>query len=247
MFTDYLFNRKAIVQYGQEQSETLRLLSGVPQSSILGPLLFLIVINDLTDIIENSKVMKYADDTVLCIFGKDSNNINETLNSDLSRLDKWFAENELIMNLSKGKTEALLFSTSKKVAKESADFEVNVNDREIRRTTSCKYLGVQIGSTLSMSTYFDKCYKNASFRLNLQAKLREQLDVKEAKAIYECTILPTFTYCGILLLHNARTQSGKLDSFHNRAEAIINREREAKISLQSVTNANKQRACQSMP
>ena len=66
------------------------------------------------------------------------------------------------MNLSKGKTEALLFGTSKKVAKESAGFEVNVNGREIRRTTSYKYLGVQIDSTLNMSTYFDKCYKNVS-------------------------------------------------------------------------------------
>ena len=80
-------------------------------------------------------------------------------------------------------------------------------------------------------------------RLNLLARLREQLDVKAAKAIYECMILPTFTYCGILMLHNTRTQSDKLDSFHDRAEAIINRKREAKISLQSVTNANKQRGC----
>ena len=95
-------------------------------------------------------------------YRKDSNDINEKINSDLSRLDKWFAENELIMNLSKGKTEALLFGTSKKVAKESADFEVNMNDREIRRTMSYKYLGVQIDSTLNMSTYFDKCYKNVS-------------------------------------------------------------------------------------
>ena len=94
-----------------------------------------------------------------------------------------------------------------------------------------------------MSTYFDTRYKNASFRLNLLAKLSEQLDVKAAKAIYECMILPTFTYCGILLLHNTITQSDKHDSFNNRAEAIINRKRETKISLQSVTNANKLRAC----
>ena len=129
------------------------------------------------------------------------------------------------MNLSKGKTEALLFGTSKKVAKESARFEVNVNEREIRRTTSYKYLGVQIDSTFNMSTYIDKCYKNVSSQLNLLAKLREQLDVKAAKAIYECMILPTFTYYGIFLLHNTRAQSDKLDSFHSRVEAIINRKR----------------------
>ena len=58
--------------------------------------------------------MIYADDTVLCVSGKSANDINEKLNSDLSKLDKWFAENEQIMNLSKGKTKALLFGTSKK-------------------------------------------------------------------------------------------------------------------------------------
>ena len=93
-----------------------------------------------------------------------------------------------------------------------------------------------------MNTYFDKCYKNASSRLNLLAELHEQLKLKAVKAICDCLILPRFTYCGILLLHNAKMQSDKLESFHNRAEAILNRKREAKISLQSVKNANKQRA-----
>ena len=131
------------------------------------------------------------------------------------------------------------FLTTHKIS-DQVYFRVSVSDREIKRTTSYKYLGVQIDSTLNMNTYFDKCYKNASSsRLNLLAKQREQLHVKAAKAIYESMI----TYCGFLLLYNTRTQSDKLDSFHNRGEAIINRKQEAKISLQSVINANKKRAC----
>ena len=67
--------------------------------------------------------------------------------------------------------------------------------------------------------------------------------MKAAKAVYQSMILPTFTYCSILLLCNTRTQSEKLDSFHNRAEAIVNRNSVNRITLQSVTNANKKRAC----
>ena len=67
--------------------------------------------------------------------------------------------------------------------------------------------------------------------------------MKAAKAIYQSMILLTFTYCGILLLCNTRTQSEKLDSSHNRAEAIVNRNSVNRITLRSVTNANKKRAC----
>ena len=89
-FTDYLFNRNAIVQFEQEYSERFSPSTGVPQGSILGPLLFLIIFNDLSDVIENSKVIKYADDTVLYVSGKTATDITEELNRDLSRLDKWF-------------------------------------------------------------------------------------------------------------------------------------------------------------
>ena len=88
--------------------------------------------------------MKYADETVQYVSGKDANDCNEKLNSDFSRLAKWFTENELTMNRSKGETEALFFGASKKVAKESAYFRVCINNREITRTTSYKYLEVQI-------------------------------------------------------------------------------------------------------
>ena len=159
---------------------------------------------------------------MLFVSGKTATDITEELNRDLSRLDKWFHENELIMNLNKGKTEALLFGTAKKVANGSSDFRPRVNDKEITKTARYKYLRISIDSTLNMNTFFEKCYKKASSRLSLLAKLRGDLDMKAAKAIYQSMILPTFTYCGILLPCNTRTQSEKLDSFHNRAEAIVN-------------------------
>ena len=147
------------------------------------------------------------------------------------------------MNLNRRKNEDLLFGTTKKVANGSSDFKVSVNDREITKTSRYKYLGVQIDSTLNMNTFFVKWYKKASSRRSLLGKLRRELDVKAAKAIYQSMILPTFTYCGILLLCNTRTQLDKLDSLRHRAGVIVNRNSVNKITLNSVSNANKKGAC----
>ena len=69
-FTDYLFQHHITVAYRDSLSDKQKLFSGVPQGSILGPLLFLIYFNDVVDIIKNSHIIKYADDTVLCYSGK---------------------------------------------------------------------------------------------------------------------------------------------------------------------------------
>ena len=131
----------------------------MPQGSILGPLLFLIIFNDLSDVIENSKVIKYADNTVLYASGKTARDITEQLNSDLSKLEAWFHENELIINLNKGKTETLLFGTTKKVANGSSDFNVRINNEVITKTMSYSYLGVSIDSTLNMSSFLKSATK----------------------------------------------------------------------------------------
>ena len=160
------------------------------------------------------------------------------LTEDLSSISDWLKENELIINLKKGKTEALLFGTSKKVANHLEDFEIYVNDTKITFTKQYKYLGVPVDSSLNMNSFFDTCYKKASSRLNLLAKLRHMLDIDAARYIYHCMILPTFTYCGLHLLHLTISREYKLASFHRRAERIVNAK-----DIRSVTNANKKRAC----
>jgi len=138
------------VQYGQGMSESFTIMSGVPQGSILGPLLFLLIFNDLTDVVKNSQTVKYADDTVLYVHGKTGKETAKLLTEDLSLIADWFKDNKLIINLKKGKTEALLFGIAKKVTNHLEDFEVFVNDTKITVTDQYIYLGVAVDSTLNL-------------------------------------------------------------------------------------------------
>ena len=91
-------------------------MTGVPQGSILGPLLFLIFFNDFPDHLIESKVIKYADDTILYVSHSSIYTIESTLNKELLCLYCYFRENELVLNLKKGKTETMLFGTSKRLS-----------------------------------------------------------------------------------------------------------------------------------
>ena len=73
--------------------------SGVPQGSILGPLLFIVFYNDFVDQLANSRVLKYADDTVIYVPGKDIETIERALSQDLELIAEYFNQNELVINL----------------------------------------------------------------------------------------------------------------------------------------------------
>ena len=97
-------------------------------------------------------------------------------------------------------------------------------------------------TTLNLNSHYDKCFKRATGRLRLLAKLRSCID--NAKAIYRGMILPTLTYCGILQPKLTNTQISRLSSFHSRSLKIGNCDKTAaKKGLMSVINANKMRAC----
>ena len=113
----------------------------------------------------------------------------------------------------------------------------------ISNTTHYQYLGIEVDSSVSLSSHFDKCYKRASGRLKLLAKLRDYLDVTSAKRIYRLMILPTFTYCGILQLKLTTTQSNRLPSFYDRSLEVIQGNASAQSEIISVINTNTIRAC----
>ena len=219
-FTNYLFNRHCIVQFDSCISNSNPLTSGVPQGSILGPLLFIVFFNDIVDVIKHAKLLKYADDTVVYVASKDVSTINNLLTEDLRLLADWFDQNELLINLKKGKTECLLFGTRQKLAKRKDSFNVKYKDNDVVETESYKYLGVDLTSNLTLSSYFDRCYKKATSRLRLLQKLRNLLTITSAKAIYRSMIVPCLVYCAILNLNLTTTQIYKLNSIQRRASEI---------------------------
>ena len=102
---NYLFNRKQVVNINGVSSTEKPLLHGVPQGSILGPLLFLIYFNDFPECLEKCNCVMYTDDTVIYVAEKNIKTIEKFLEDDLEKIARYFDESQLIINLGKGKTD----------------------------------------------------------------------------------------------------------------------------------------------
>ena len=203
--------------YSNEQP----LYTGVPQGTILGPLLFIVFFNMFEECLKNAKSLQYADDNVIYTAHKDINQLSKLLNEDLNSISNFFYENELLANLKKGKTETMLFGTSKRLSKINQGLELFYREERINNTESYKYLGNTVDPTLTLNSDFDAKYKNASKRLKLMARVRPFLTKSAALKIYNMLVIPILTYCSQLHASNTKTQSAKLQSIYNRAYTII--------------------------
>jgi hypothetical protein len=106
-----------MVDIDTEMSNEKPVFTGVPQGTIHGPLLFIVFFNDFDGILKNSQVFQYADDTVILFSHTDLDNISQSLNEDLENISRFCYDNELLLNLKKGKTESILFGTAQRLSK----------------------------------------------------------------------------------------------------------------------------------
>ena len=106
-----------------------------------------------------------------------------------------------------------------------------------------KYLGVQIDLTFNLNSHFDTTFKGASSKLRLLYKIRPQLNIPLAEAIYREMIMPILTYCRVLNLNSTTTQRDRLMSFHNRALKIIFGDSVGDLQFPSAVEVRKRRAC----
>ena len=168
---------------------------GVPQGSIVGLLLFILQFNIAHEVLKHSKIMAYANDTAMYMSASSLNEIEKKLSEDLNSLKSWFHNNELVMNLKKGKTETMIFGTSKRLNKlESKEMEISLNGMKISGITSYKYHGVYLVQTVNFEDHFNKIYKQAVGRLNLLRKIRGHINSSTVELIYGALIKPVFGY-----------------------------------------------------
>ena len=220
-FTDYLFCRKQICCYNGAKSCPQALNVGVPQGSILGPVLFLLYFNDFNECLKHSNIIQFADDTVIYVSSECFFTIERSLNQDLIEISNYFRKNHLIMNLNKGKTKSMLIGTAKKLSKCNDELKLQYNSRNISSTNQYKYLGSKMNTTLNMNDHFNSVYKQSCNKLSILSKMSKRMTSDSLQMIYTSMIIPPLLYSSINNLGICETQKEKLKSLQRRAEMLI--------------------------
>ena len=146
-FKFYFSNRKQFCRVSGTDSKVNDINIGVPQGSCLGSLLFLICINDLPLAIRNSNISMYANDTIICYHSHEITQLNEAINNDLYKLEKWLEGNRLSLN--GGKTHAMLICTKQKykaLQNQGHNLCVKIKVTELHTFINTRHLGVNIDS-----------------------------------------------------------------------------------------------------
>ena len=144
----YFSNRPQYVTYNGVSSSVKTVKCGVPQGSILGPLLFLNYINDLVNVCSHCLPISFADDTSLFVSRVDMSHINEIVSKKLPELAQWLKVNKLSLNLKK--TQYMIFSRGKS---KDEPINIKIDDQSISETKSSKFLGVDIDNSLNWKTH----------------------------------------------------------------------------------------------
>ena len=217
-FRNYLQNRTQFVDFQGVSSAAEPVSVGVPQGSILGPLLFILHLNDLPSVVVECSILMYADDTVIFYSAPEVSAIQATLVRELQAIDCWFHLNSLFINLTK--TEAMLFGTSQKLARIN-HFSVTINESAIKRVSEFKYLGVILDERLSWNGHVKAIVSKAGRRVGVLGCVRHYMNFQSANAIYISMIRPILEYCAGVWACCGEVNSKSLEALQRRAGRIV--------------------------
>ena len=221
-FRSYLTNRTQRCLVNGSLSRICSLKCGVPQGTILGPLLFLIYINDLPNCLTSCQPRMYADDTHITYADVDVNSIQLNLNHDLGNLNKWLISNKLTLNTAK--TEFMLTGSKQKLSTLSSQPELSIDNVPIEKVTSVKSLGIFIDENLRWQTHIDKLSKKIASRIGAIKRIRDFLPTPTLHCIYNAALIQSqFEYCNIVWGNCGKTLFDRLQKLQNRAALTFSR------------------------
>ena len=190
-FQNYLTNRTQRTFANKLISSELPIICGVPQGSILGPLMFLIYINDLTTCIKHSQCRLFADDTVLYVSCGSSSEAKVNLQADLDNLSQWCQKNQLTINTNK--TKGMSFG-NKRLLDRDLPLDLKLNGVSLMIVQNYKYLGIILDPNLSFAKHIANLVSVVNFKAYSFTKFRHMLTKSAAIRLYKSMILPYLDY-----------------------------------------------------
>ena len=188
-FESYLTDRKQYVFYNGVSSDTKPVTCGVPQGSVLGPLLFLIYINDLPNISDKLNFFLFADDTNIYYESKNLTELEKTVNVELKKLSLWLNINRLALNI--GKTNFVIFRANKPL---THNVTLIMNRKALVQKDHVKYLGVLLDEHLTWNYQINNVSKKISRGVGILSKLKSCMETKLLKSIYYSLVYSHLNY-----------------------------------------------------
>ena len=199
-FTSYLENRNMFVHFNEFKSDTRHINCGVPQGSVLGPLLFLIYVNDLYRAVLKSSVIQFADDTTLYKAANCNKTLFADINEDLKHLSTWFKSNNLSLNALK--THYVLFRGRRK--RYDDEFSLLIDNKVIKRCSNAKFLGMNFDEFLTWDAHVHHIGKKLSSCIYSMNSMKYHVDSSVLKKIYH-SLFESYLRYGIHLWANTST------------------------------------------
>lgn len=219
-FQSYLSDRRQRVKFKNSVSDPLSVIHGVPQGTVLGPLLFLLYVNDIVGAVKGCNIELFADDTMIYLAGADLDRMRRVVNDDLEGLFKWLCHNKLSVNALKSKFCVF----GKKSSLKNVNFEnlnVTINGERIMYEKQIKYLGVIFDSNLNFHTHADYVTRKFSKKISFIARIGNQLSLGTKLLLYNSIAAPHLEYCATLLYGLPAYKIDRIQIVHNRAMRTI--------------------------
>ena len=213
--TSYLMNRNQRVIIRNGNSVWGKVKAGVPQGSVLGPLFFLIYINDLASEI-NCGIRLFADDTCLYVSTEEPNLAADILTSNLEKLWDWSIKWHL--NFNPAKTECMLFSWKRNALNHP---DIKFGNENINNVKNHKHLGLTFTHDLTWNNHIDDIIVKATSKLNILKKLKYKLSRKALEILYFAFIRPQLEYSSTVFINCTKQQTDNLEKVQLDAARII--------------------------
>ena len=221
-FTNYLQRRQQFVTSNGKKPSLQYLSTGVPQGSALGPLLFIIFINDFPQNIKQSLSNMFADDCCIYNSGKNLNETKHIFQDSVNEANGWYTNNNLPINIPK--SMCMLSAPAhvlNRLDDEEKSLNILLNNETLSQVTHTPYLGITVDSALNWNSHVMKLCKKVSSKLALLNRLRKFIDKHTLLSIYNSIIQPNIDYAISVWGYSSKSNKELITRLQHRAARII--------------------------